>query len=39
MSSDEFVDKFERGEPGDEQDYFEWLVRGLEKFINVKNHR
>jgi len=24
MSSDEFVDKFERGEPGDDQDYFEW---------------
>jgi len=33
MSSDEFVDKFERGELGDEQDYFEWwgLVRGLKK--------
>ena len=35
MSSDEdeFVDKFERGELGDDQDYFEWwgLVRGLEK--------
>jgi len=31
MSSDEFVDKFERGEPGDDQDYFEWLVRGLKK--------
>ena len=24
MSSDEFVDKFERGELGDDQDYFEW---------------
>ena len=33
MSSDEFVDKFERGELGDDQDYFEWwgLERGLEK--------
>jgi len=33
MSSDEFVDKFERGELGDDQDYFEWwgLVRGLKK--------
>ncbi len=31
MSSDEFVAKFEHGELGDEQDYFEWwgLVRGL----------
>ena len=41
MFSGEFVDKFERGELGDDQDYFEWwgLVKGLKKFINVKNHR
>ncbi len=33
MSSEEFVDKFERGDLGDDQDYFEWwgLVRGLKK--------
>lgn len=33
MSSEEFVDKFERGELGDDQEYFEWwgLVRGLKK--------
>lgn len=33
MLSEEFVDKFERGELGDDQDYFEWwgLVRGLKK--------
>jgi hypothetical protein len=33
LSSGEFVDKFERGELGDDQDYFEWwgLVRGLKK--------
>ncbi len=31
MSSEEFVNKFERGELGDDQDYFEWwgLARGL----------
>ena len=31
--SEEFVDKFERGELGDDQDYFEWwgLVKGLKK--------
>jgi hypothetical protein len=41
MSSREFVDKLERGELGDDQDHFEWwgLVRGIKKFINVKNHR
>ena len=33
MPSGEFVDKFERGELGDAQDFFEWwgLVRGLKK--------
>ncbi|MDI6811239.1 MAG: hypothetical protein QMD80_06160 [archaeon] len=33
LSSEDFVDKFERGELGDAQDYFEWwgLVRGLKK--------
>jgi hypothetical protein len=33
MSSEEFVDKFERGELGDDQDYFEWwgLLRGIKK--------
>jgi len=33
MSSEEFMDKFECGEVGDDQDYFEWwgLVRGLKK--------
>lgn len=33
MSSEEFVNKFERGEIGDDQDYFEWwgLVRGLKE--------
>lgn len=33
MSSEEFVDMFERGELGDDQEYFEWwgLVRGLKK--------
>jgi hypothetical protein len=33
MPSEEFVDKFERGELGDDQEYFEWwgLVRGLKK--------
>ncbi len=33
MSSEEFLDKFEQGELGDAQDFFEWwgLVRGLRK--------
>jgi len=33
MSSEEFMTKFERGELGDEQDYFEWwgLLRGIKK--------
>lgn len=33
MSPEEFVDKFERGELGDAQDFFEWwgLVKGLKK--------
>jgi hypothetical protein len=33
MTPEEFVDKFERGELGDAQDFFEWwgLVKGLKK--------
>ncbi|NOR76988.1 MAG: hypothetical protein GQ523_00825 [Methanophagales archaeon] len=33
MSSEEFLDKFEQGELGDAQDFFEWwgLERGLRK--------
>lgn len=33
MSSEEFMTKFERGELGDEQDYFEWwgLLTGIKK--------
>ena len=33
MSSEEFLDKFEQGELGDDQEYFEWwgLIRGLKK--------
>ncbi len=33
MSSEEFLDKFEQGELGDAQDFFEWwgLARGLRK--------
>lgn len=33
MSSDEFLAKFEKGELGDDQDFFEWwgLLRGLKK--------
>ena len=40
MSSDKFVAKFEHGELGDEQDYFEWwgLVRGLRRYDNAPHH-
>lgn len=33
MSSEEFMEKFERGELGDDQNYFEWwgLLRGIKK--------
>ena len=33
MSSEDFLDKFEQGELGDAQDFFEWwgLMRGLKK--------
>ena len=33
LSSEEFLDKFERGTFGDDQEYFEWwgLIRGLKK--------
>ncbi|MEN4017430.1 MAG: hypothetical protein PQ975_01640 [Methanobacterium sp.] len=33
MSSEEFMEKFEQGELGDDQNYFEWwgLLRGIKK--------
>ena len=39
MNSDEFLKKFESGELGDEQDFFEWwgLLKGLKKLEeNIK---
>jgi hypothetical protein len=39
MSSHEFLDKFEKGTLGDDQDYFVWwsLIHGLEAIKNRKD--
>jgi hypothetical protein len=39
MNSIDFLEKFERGDLGDDQDYFVWwsLIRGLEAIRSRKN--